>query len=172
MNFYGFFFFYVLICFCLCSISIFHYVCQLIPNDCVLNLFQFPMNFHLDFIFLYFVFLFIYFSFFSSSSSTFSNFTYGSVFRAGEQGRYWYAVLGGQLEVRYHAPDTESKVSSLTLFSCFVLFFTFTLLFFILSMTNSEHLFGKYNLFLKENVKWKWLRASGKMYKYYYNKYK
>lgn len=35
------------------------------------------------------------------------------VFRAGEQGRYWYAVLGGSLEVRYHAPDTESKVSSL-----------------------------------------------------------
>lgn len=34
------------------------------------------------------------------------------VFRAGEQGRYWYAVLGGSLEVRYHAPDTESKVSS------------------------------------------------------------
>lgn len=36
-----------------------------------------------------------------------------TVFRAGEQGRYWYAVLGGSLEVRYHAPDTESKVSSL-----------------------------------------------------------
>lgn len=35
------------------------------------------------------------------------------VFRAGEQGRYWYAVLGGSLEVRYHAPDTENKVSSL-----------------------------------------------------------
>lgn len=34
-----------------------------------------------------------------------------TVFRAGEQGRFWYAVLGGSLEVRYHAPDTESKVS-------------------------------------------------------------
>lgn len=34
------------------------------------------------------------------------------VFRAGEQGRYWYAVLGGSLEVRYHTPDTEGKVSS------------------------------------------------------------
>lgn len=34
-----------------------------------------------------------------------------SVFRAGEQGRFWYAVLGGSLEVRYHAPDTENKVS-------------------------------------------------------------
>lgn len=32
------------------------------------------------------------------------------VFRAGEQGRFWYAVLGGSLEVRYHAPDTENKV--------------------------------------------------------------
>lgn len=29
------------------------------------------------------------------------------MFRAGEQGRYWYAVLGGQLEVRYHAADTK-----------------------------------------------------------------
>lgn len=34
-------------------------------------------------------------------------FTVVSVFRAGEQGRYWYAVLGGQLEVRYHAADTK-----------------------------------------------------------------
>lgn len=34
----------------------------------------------------------------------------GAVFRAGEQGRYWYAVLGGSLEVRCHAPDTDSKV--------------------------------------------------------------
>ena len=34
------------------------------------------------------------------------------VFRAGEQGRYWYAVLGGQLEVRYHAAaDSDTKVS-------------------------------------------------------------
>lgn len=33
-----------------------------------------------------------------------------AVFRAGEQGRFWYAVLGGSLEVRYHAPDTENKV--------------------------------------------------------------
>ncbi|XP_037907133.1 rap guanine nucleotide exchange factor 4 isoform X2 [Hermetia illucens] len=32
-----------------------------------------------------------------------------TLFRAGEQGRFWYAVLGGSLEVRYHAPDTESK---------------------------------------------------------------
>uniref|UniRef100_A0A8W7P5E8 Cyclic nucleotide-binding domain-containing protein n=1 Tax=Anopheles coluzzii TaxID=1518534 RepID=A0A8W7P5E8_ANOCL len=30
-----------------------------------------------------------------------------TLFRAGEQGRYWYAVLGGQLEVRYHAADTK-----------------------------------------------------------------
>lgn len=55
-----------------------------------------------------------------------------AVFRAGEQGRFWYAVLGGSLEVRYHAPDTENKVCtifllaaisaslslSLSLFSC------------------------------------------------------
>ncbi|XP_037046134.1 rap guanine nucleotide exchange factor 4 isoform X2 [Bradysia coprophila] len=33
-----------------------------------------------------------------------------TLFRAGEQGRFWYAVLGGSLEVRYHAPDTEGKV--------------------------------------------------------------
>lgn len=33
------------------------------------------------------------------------------VFRAGEQGRFWYAVLGGSLEVRYHAADTDNKVS-------------------------------------------------------------
>ncbi|XP_067633068.1 rap guanine nucleotide exchange factor 4 isoform X1 [Eurosta solidaginis] len=32
-----------------------------------------------------------------------------TLFRAGEQGRYWYAVLGGSLEVRYHAPDTDGK---------------------------------------------------------------
>uniref|UniRef100_A0A1A9VI12 Cyclic nucleotide-binding domain-containing protein n=1 Tax=Glossina austeni TaxID=7395 RepID=A0A1A9VI12_GLOAU len=31
------------------------------------------------------------------------------VFRAGEQGRFWYAVLGGSLEVRYHATDTDGK---------------------------------------------------------------
>ncbi|KXJ79767.1 hypothetical protein RP20_CCG028202 [Aedes albopictus] len=35
-----------------------------------------------------------------------------TLFRAGEQGRYWYAVLGGQLEVRYHGAETkDSKVS-------------------------------------------------------------
>ena len=35
------------------------------------------------------------------------------VFRAGEQGRFWYAVLGGSLEVRYHgaSSDNDSKVS-------------------------------------------------------------
>ncbi|XP_055374001.1 rap guanine nucleotide exchange factor 4 isoform X2 [Condylostylus longicornis] len=33
-----------------------------------------------------------------------------TLFRAGEQGRFWYAVLGGSLEVRYHAPDAEGKV--------------------------------------------------------------
>lgn len=33
------------------------------------------------------------------------------VFRAGEQGRFWYAVLGGSLEVRFHAADTDNKVS-------------------------------------------------------------
>lgn len=37
-----------------------------------------------------------------------------TVFRAGEQGRFWYAVLGGSLEVRYHAADPESK-SNITL---------------------------------------------------------
>ncbi|CAD7077634.1 unnamed protein product [Hermetia illucens] len=36
-----------------------------------------------------------------------------TLFRAGEQGRFWYAVLGGSLEVRYHAPDTESKTLKL-----------------------------------------------------------
>lgn len=38
-----------------------------------------------------------------------------SVYRAGEQGRFWYAVLGGSLEVRYHAAeaDTDGKVSLL-----------------------------------------------------------
>uniref|UniRef100_A0A182U9G5 Cyclic nucleotide-binding domain-containing protein n=1 Tax=Anopheles melas TaxID=34690 RepID=A0A182U9G5_9DIPT len=34
-----------------------------------------------------------------------------TLFRAGEQGRYWYAVLGGQLEVRYHAADTKDGKS-------------------------------------------------------------
>lgn len=33
-----------------------------------------------------------------------------TVFRAGEQGRFWYAVLGGSLEVRYHAADADGKV--------------------------------------------------------------
>lgn len=37
-----------------------------------------------------------------------------SVFRAGEQGRFWYAVLGGSLEVRYHTADPDSK-SNVTL---------------------------------------------------------
>uniref|UniRef100_A0A1B0BYT8 Cyclic nucleotide-binding domain-containing protein n=1 Tax=Glossina palpalis gambiensis TaxID=67801 RepID=A0A1B0BYT8_9MUSC len=32
-----------------------------------------------------------------------------TLFRAGEQGRFWYAVLGGSLEVRYHATDTDGK---------------------------------------------------------------
>lgn len=31
------------------------------------------------------------------------------MFRAGEQGRYWYAVLGGQLEVRYHGTETKDN---------------------------------------------------------------
>lgn len=36
------------------------------------------------------------------------------MFRAGEQGRFWYAVLGGQLEVRYHASaENDKKVSAL-----------------------------------------------------------
>jgi hypothetical protein len=40
------------------------------------------------------------------------------VFRAGEQGYNWYAVLGGQLEVRYHAAaDSDTKVSLMTLFT-------------------------------------------------------
>ncbi|EDW77030.1 uncharacterized protein Dwil_GK22150 [Drosophila willistoni] len=35
-----------------------------------------------------------------------------TLFRAGEQGRFWYAVLGGSLEVRYHAhADADGKVS-------------------------------------------------------------
>ncbi|XP_035790927.1 rap guanine nucleotide exchange factor 4 isoform X2 [Anopheles aquasalis] len=38
-----------------------------------------------------------------------------TLFRAGEQGRYWYAVLGGQLEVRYHAADTKDGKLSVTL---------------------------------------------------------
>uniref|UniRef100_A0A1B0GJF0 Cyclic nucleotide-binding domain-containing protein n=1 Tax=Lutzomyia longipalpis TaxID=7200 RepID=A0A1B0GJF0_LUTLO len=33
-----------------------------------------------------------------------------TLFRAGEQGRFWYAVLGGSLEVRYHAADADGKV--------------------------------------------------------------
>lgn len=46
---------------------------------------------------------------FASSSSS------PLVFRAGEQGRFWYAVLGGSLEVRYHAhSDADGKVSALT----------------------------------------------------------
>ncbi|XP_039969265.1 rap guanine nucleotide exchange factor 4 [Bactrocera neohumeralis] len=32
-----------------------------------------------------------------------------TLFRAGEQGRFWYAVLGGSLEVRYHASETDAK---------------------------------------------------------------
>lgn len=33
------------------------------------------------------------------------------MFRAGEEGRFWYAVLGGQLEVRYHTQaDGDGKV--------------------------------------------------------------
>uniref|UniRef100_T1GJK7 Cyclic nucleotide-binding domain-containing protein n=1 Tax=Megaselia scalaris TaxID=36166 RepID=T1GJK7_MEGSC len=34
-----------------------------------------------------------------------------TLYRAGEQGRFWYAVLGGCLEVRYHAAaaDTDGK---------------------------------------------------------------
>ena len=37
------------------------------------------------------------------------------VFRAGEQGYNWYAVLGGQLEVRYHAAaENDNKVSFMT----------------------------------------------------------
>lgn len=39
---------------------------------------------------------------------------YFLVFRAGEQGRFWYAVLGGSLEVRYHATDADGKVSKST----------------------------------------------------------
>ncbi|GAB0096142.1 Cyclic nucleotide-binding domain [Sergentomyia squamirostris] len=35
-----------------------------------------------------------------------------TLFRAGEQGRFWYAVLGGSLEVRYHAADADGKESS------------------------------------------------------------
>ncbi|XP_055701566.1 rap guanine nucleotide exchange factor 4 isoform X2 [Phlebotomus papatasi] len=33
-----------------------------------------------------------------------------TLFRAGEQGRFWYAVLGGSLEVRYHAADADGKL--------------------------------------------------------------
>ncbi|XP_055537764.1 rap guanine nucleotide exchange factor 4 isoform X2 [Wyeomyia smithii] len=38
-----------------------------------------------------------------------------TLFRAGEQGRYWYAVLGGQLEVRYHGAETKDNKLSVTL---------------------------------------------------------
>ncbi|KAL7051611.1 hypothetical protein ACKWTF_004528 [Chironomus riparius] len=38
-----------------------------------------------------------------------------TLFRAGEQGRYWYAVLGGQLEVRYHATADSDAKSPITL---------------------------------------------------------
>jgi len=40
-------------------------------------------------------------------TETLYHFSYPPVFRAGEQGRFWYAVLGGSLEVRYaklHSP--------------------------------------------------------------------
>lgn len=49
------------------------------------------------------------------SSSVASSSSSSLVFRAGEQGRFWYAVLGGSLEVRYHAhSDADGKVSALT----------------------------------------------------------
>jgi hypothetical protein len=52
------------------------------------------------------------------------------VFRAGEQGRFWYAVLGGSLEVRYHAADNDNKVS---------FFFQFFVdLFLILTVINKQ----------------------------------
>ncbi|XP_073813044.1 exchange protein directly activated by cAMP isoform X5 [Musca autumnalis] len=38
-----------------------------------------------------------------------------TLFRAGEQGRFWYAVLGGSLEVRYHASDANEGKSPVTL---------------------------------------------------------
>nr|XP_016940845.1 rap guanine nucleotide exchange factor 4 isoform X1 [Drosophila suzukii] len=38
-----------------------------------------------------------------------------TLFRAGEQGRFWYAVLGGSLEVRYHAHADGDGKSSVTL---------------------------------------------------------
>ncbi|XP_062553302.1 rap guanine nucleotide exchange factor 4 isoform X2 [Armigeres subalbatus] len=38
-----------------------------------------------------------------------------TLFRAGEQGRYWYAVLGGQLEVRYHGAEAKDSKLSVTL---------------------------------------------------------
>jgi len=45
-------------------------------------------------------------------TETLYHFSYPPVFRAGEQGRFWYAVLGGSLEVRYHAhADGDGKVS-------------------------------------------------------------
>jgi len=58
-----------------------------------------------------FLFILPYIHFYTIDQSTI-------VFRAGEQGRYWYAVLGGQLEVRYHAAaDSDTKVSLSTFFS-------------------------------------------------------
>lgn len=38
-----------------------------------------------------------------------------TLYRAGEQGRFWYAVLGGQLEVRYHAAADGDIKSPITL---------------------------------------------------------
>ncbi|XP_017069218.1 rap guanine nucleotide exchange factor 4 isoform X4 [Drosophila eugracilis] len=38
-----------------------------------------------------------------------------TLFRAGEQGRFWYAVLGGSLEVRYHAHADADGKSAVTL---------------------------------------------------------
>lgn len=51
---------------------------------------------------------------FNKKFSIFSSIHFPLVFRAGEQGRFWYAVLGGSLEVRYHTADLESK-SNVTL---------------------------------------------------------
>jgi hypothetical protein len=48
------------------------------------------------------------------------------VFRAGEQGRFWYAVLGGSLEVRYHAADNDNKVGdNANIFDLIYFFFCF-----------------------------------------------
>lgn len=53
--------------------------------------------------------------FFNNNFFCFRYFSSPLVFRAGEQGRFWYAVLGGSLEVRYHAhSDADGKVSALT----------------------------------------------------------